>query len=443
MPARRSSLRNDSVANLKSSFLTSAKNVPCALDSDLRKLSDATATSSAGDVGPLASRSILVVDSDDESRRILQQTLETWGARAVGVSSATAALLVLRVALLENRPLAAAIIDADLPGMEGVELAKLIRENSKTAALPLVLLNRGETARDEPPARKLGSAAHLSRPVRQSELFRALVNLIEPDTSHIWDHSPTEKGGKADWLWTESPPTQLHVLLVEDHLVTQKVVAHMLRTLGHSVVVAEDESQVLHAMDSESFEAVFVNIEMSRMSGLAALTTVRDREPLTGRRLPVVALAAHGMRGDGDRCLASGFDFWLPKPFRLRDLRRVLDEATQRSSATESLPSLVTRLSIRLGGERTLARELVNSFLATVPGLLDAIDDARANGNMTGLATLAHGLKGSSLTVGANELAAACEHLEAVILGRPRTDSATTESLRTAWERLRSGVSIS
>jgi CheY-like chemotaxis protein len=257
---------------------------------------------------------MLAVDDHPTNLEILGQYLRGWGVRLVSVASGEEALARLRQAAAEGDAFELAILDMQMPGMDGVALARAIRANPAIAAVRLVLLSSG--------GQPSGADAQaldmiLTKPVRQSLLRDSLMQLIHGSIARR--ASAAEK--------PEGPLLAGRVLLAEDNLINQKVACGMLRRLGLAVEVAEDGAAALGRLDQETFDAVLMDVQMPVLDGFAATEALRLREQETGRpRVPVIAMTASAMTGDRDRCLAAGMDDYIPKPVTLAELRRTLGQ---------------------------------------------------------------------------------------------------------------------
>ncbi|HEY2156680.1 MAG TPA: response regulator [Isosphaeraceae bacterium] len=247
---------------------------------------------------------VLVVDDNATNRLILVETLAGWGACAVAVADGPEALRAIRAAAAAGAPFAVALIDGMMPGMDGFDLAGLIRAEPSHDGLALLMLTSAGWPDDPARLRGLRIAACLTKPVRRSELFDALAAAL--------DGGPEVTAGSAPL--PARPPGGLRVLLAEDHPVNRRVAVGVLEGLGHSVAVAADGSEALAALDAGDFDAVLMDVQMPVMDGFEATAALRAREAGTGRHTPVIALTAHAMKGDRERCLAAGFDAYLPKP---------------------------------------------------------------------------------------------------------------------------------
>jgi two-component system, sensor histidine kinase and response regulator len=260
----------------------------------------------------LDGRRMLAVDDHPTNREILGHYLRGWGVRFAAAGGGEEALALLRAAAAEGSPFEVAILDLQMPGMDGLDLARAIRAEPTLGPIRLVLLSSG----GQPAAadgRDLDMT--LSKPVRQALLRDALFQLV---------HGLAARPAGAE---SEQPPPPLagHVLLAEDNPINQKVACGMLRRLGLVVDVADDGAAALDRLDHGSYDAVLMDVQMPVMDGFAATRALRARERETGRgRVPVIAMTANAMTGDRELCLAAGMDDYIPKPVTLAELRRTL-----------------------------------------------------------------------------------------------------------------------
>ncbi len=351
---------------------------------------------------------ILIVDDNATNLFILNEVLSSWGTKPVAVTSGQAALDALQSAAARGNPFVIALIDGMMPAMDGLDLARHIRREPTISDVTLLMLTSSGPPEDEKICRELQISVCLTKPVRQSELLNALVRALAPIAQTAVGAGECElPEGQIDL----SPSTGgLHVLLAEDHPVNQKVAARMLERLGHSVVVAADGLEALEALEAGDFDVVLMDLQMPRMDGFEAVRAIRKRDAERGSHTQVVALTAHAMQGDRERCLAAGFDNYLAKPVRQSDLQAAL-EAMDRV-ADVNADRVVEGLSDVCGGDEEFARELATSFLESAPRCLAAISEAQQSGDARLLAREAHGLKGISRTIGADDLAEASAALE-------------------------------
>jgi len=384
---------------------------------------------------------VLIVDDNATNRLILNEIMTSWGARPVAVAGGPAALEALRAAAARSEPFTIALIDGIMPDMDGLELARRIRGEPGIAGVRLLLLTSAGRPEDNAGVQALDFSACLIKPVRQSELFDALMKVMPP--CNPFNEGPTVRQQDEE---RSDPPRlakgRLRVLLAEDHSVNQKVASRMLERMGHTVVIAPDGRQAIKALEAGDFDVVLMDVQMPEMDGFEAVRAIRQCEAVEGRHMPVIALTAHAMQGDRERCLKAGFDDYLAKPIRRAELERALQTLERRGlDGRDPKHPLVESLINICGGDEAFAHELAASFLETAPCCLAGIDTSLRSCDSRTLAAEAHGLKGISRTIGANDLAAVCDKLEeAGRKGDFTTAPATASRLLDEWEQVRDAL---
>jgi CheY-like chemotaxis protein len=230
---------------------------------------------------------------------------------------------------------------------------------------------------------------------------------------------------------------RLRVLLAEDHHINQKVAARMVEKLGHHATVVGDGAQALAALDVARFDVVLMDIQMPVMDGFQAVATLRERELSTAAHLPVIALTAHAMKGDRERCLEAGFDGYVSKPLQAKELSDVLENLMGEPARPCGSNVSLDALRRTCNGDPEFMRELIVSYLETSPGLRSRIEEAIETGDSDRLAAEAHGWKGISQSLGFEEFASFCWQLEDA--GRRQDLSrarAIFPSTNQAWKQL-------
>jgi CheY-like chemotaxis protein len=281
----------------------------------------------------LEGKLVLVVDDNATNCQILQQTLLAWKMRPTLATSGLAALALLKLAATVGAPFPLVLLDSQMPDIDGFTVVERIKSNRKLANTALVMCLSNYLPGDLSRCRALDVAAHLLKPVAPSELLEAIVRALHL----VKDRAATAEPTTGSTAHEQRRP--LRILLVEDNPVNQAVALHLLTRAGHTVVIAEDGLEALAAFDRETFDLVFMDLQMPKMGGFEATARIRDREKTTKTHLPIIALTAHAMIGDRDRCLASGMDGFVSKPVLLADLFRAIDETMAASEQAQvSLP---------------------------------------------------------------------------------------------------------
>ena len=279
------------------------------------------AAPAADDRGRLAGPRLLVVDDNATSREILREMLAEWGARPATAPDGPAALTALVRAAAEGEPFALMVLDAGMPGMDGLAVARRVRENADLPGPAVLLLtDAGRRLEDEGARKELGIRRCLTKPVKHSDLLEAVRDALGASAASGEAPSPAEG--------PVAPVRRLRILLAEDNAVNQKLAVRLLEKQGHAVAVVGNGREALAALEAGDFDAVLMDVSMPEMDGLEATGQVRRREAERGgRHMPIIAMTAHAMKGDRERCLAAGMDGYVSKPIRPDELARALADA--------------------------------------------------------------------------------------------------------------------
>jgi signal transduction histidine kinase/DNA-binding response OmpR family regulator len=273
----------------------------------------------------------LVVDDNRTNRRILEGMLKRWEMNAASVEGAEEALEQLCAALAMGDPFELILTDMHMPKMDGFALVERIRQRPELSAATIMMLtsagHRGDAARCE----ELGVSAYLLKPIRQSLLREAVARVLgtkeqEGAIPLITRHS---------LQGSQKPSASLRILLAEDNLVNQRLAMRLLEKRGHSVVVAGNGRETFAAFESGGFDLILMDLQMPEMNGFEATAAIRDREREGGNRISIVALTAHAMKGDREKCLAAGMDGYLTKPIRPQELDELLEFYVARQKSAE------------------------------------------------------------------------------------------------------------
>ena len=269
---------------------------------------------------------VLVVDDNRTNRRILEGMLKRWEMKSTSVEGGEEALGELSAARDAGEPYALILLDMHMPKMDGFELSERIRQRPELSTAIIMMLTSAGHRGDAERCKKVGISAYLLKPIRQSELREAIARLL----------GAKETKGAIPLITRYSlydardPETVLSVLLAEDNLVNQRLATRMLEKRGHRVVVAANGREALEALAKGSFDLVLMDVQMPEMDGFETTAAIRETEKGTGTHLPVIALTAHAMKGDREKCLAGGMDGYLAKPIRPRELDDLLESYVAR-----------------------------------------------------------------------------------------------------------------
>jgi two-component system sensor histidine kinase/response regulator len=262
---------------------------------------------------------VLVVDDNATNRQILERTLSYWHMRPTAVSNATAALNALRDAQAAGVPFSLLVADCHMPEVDGFMLVEQVQRSPDLANLVTIMLTSGGQRGDGVRCKELGIAAYLIKPVLQADLFDALLQVL---SSHDGFRPPTEVITRHTLREGRLP---LRILLAEDNLVNQKLASRLLENQGHVVVVAPDGAQALQTLEKQSFDLVLMDAQMPVMDGFECTGAIRRLEQNTGAHIPIIAMTAHAMVGDRQRCLESGMDGYIAKPIHAHELFETIE----------------------------------------------------------------------------------------------------------------------
>jgi signal transduction histidine kinase/DNA-binding response OmpR family regulator/ligand-binding sensor domain-containing protein len=265
----------------------------------------------------------LVVDDNLTNRRVLESMLTGWGMTPTLAASGKQALQILVQALETRRPFSLVLTDANMPGMDGFQLVEEIRKHPALSGSTILMLTSGGQPGDAARCRELGLAAHLTKPVGRAELRDAVLRVVgtnptKEKPSLVTPHSLREEG------------RPLRILLAEDNIVNQKLASRLLEKHGHNVVIAANGRQALQRLENEEFDLVLMDVQMPEMDGFETTAMIRKMEEATGAHLPIVAMTAHAMQGDKERCLAAGMDGYLSKPLNVNELLVVVQAVLEK-----------------------------------------------------------------------------------------------------------------
>jgi CheY-like chemotaxis protein len=263
-----------------------------------------------------------VVDDNQTNRRVLDGMLKRWEMRTTLVEGGEQALVELPVAKETGEPYRLILLDMHMPHMDGFQFVERLRRRPELSTATIMMLTSAGHRGDAERCKTLGISAYLLKPIRQSELREAIARVL----------GAKEQGGAIPLITRFSlydardPASVLRVLLVEDNPVNQRLATRMLEKRGHRVALAGNGLEALEVLSKGGFDLVLMDVQMPEMDGLQTTAAIRERERGTGTHLPVVALTAHAMKGDMDRCLTAGMDGYLTKPILPRELDDVLEK---------------------------------------------------------------------------------------------------------------------
>ena len=380
----------------------------------LGAVSEVTCEKRPADTVVLSDTRVLVVDDNDTNRWIIGELLSHWKILSTLVSGAVEALQELRKAAADNQPYSVVVTDVTMRGVDGFTLAKWIKDDNAIAETPIIMLTSGAMPGDKARPEGLQVVSQLMKPVKQSELFDAIVTALGISST---EQEPDDM--------REDPATQhigpLRVLLAEDNIVNQQLALGVLENHGHHVRVVSTGSQAVEAVQSEEFDLVLMDVQMPEMDGVSATRAIRKRECETGSHVPIIAMTAHAMVEDRDRCLDAGMDEYIAKPIRssqlLATVATVMGGLVQPATSREQASALDSNVDWDealkgLSGNRALLKDIIHVFLDDSPRFLSAIRDSITNSDARALERAAHGMKGAMLFLNARSPCDCAQSLE-------------------------------
>ena len=403
--------------------------------------------------GDLKGRRVLIVDDNATNRKILVHYTKIWEMVSESVEDGPSALHALHAAVERGEPFHLALLDMQMPKMDGVILARAIKEDPSIASVRLLMLTSLGDRGDAKKAREAGIAAYLTKPIRQSPLFDCLTLVLGPSREVAGETIVTRHTAKED-----GPRSSVRILVAEDNLVNQKVAVRMLERLTWQADVVSNGREAVEAWQRGSYDLILMDCQMPEMDGFEATAEIRKCEaetreelrvkseakekaisdtlhssPITLHRIPIIAMTANAMKGDRERCLEAGMDDYISKPVRSEVLEEVIlrwlvkPQATIQSeercpSASKESNSLigqddsveencldeqVLKELQSLGGDDQpeFVNAVIQQFLDDLGKHTTAVEDAVKREDSLALRKATHSLKGSSGNVGARSLA--------------------------------------
>lgn len=358
---------------------------------------------------------VLIVDDNATNRRILEATLTNWGMKPTCVDGGPPGLAEMKRAVNEGKPFGLMLLDGLMPEMDGFAVAEQIGRTPELGGTTIMMLTSSGQPGDAARCREVGVAAYLTKPVSQSDLLNAIGRVlstskpVEALSQLVTRHSLREG------------QLPLRILLAEDSAINQMLAVRLLEKRGHTVAVATNGKEALKALDEAEFDLVLMDVQMPEMSGFEATEAIREKERITGHHMPIIAMTAHAMKGDRERCLNSGMDGYVAKPIRPDELFEaiaLLVPAWAAPQGTHPGPGsrnpMLDRSALvsQFDGDVELLQRIVEMFLEDAETLLSGVRDSIERGDSHGLENAAHKLKGSVANFHASTVVDAAFRLE-------------------------------
>lgn len=378
---------------------------------------------------------VLIVDQSPVNRNVLMEQLRSWGMVADAVGSSAEALKFLKESADEGNPYQICLIDDQMPGIQGESLGRTIKQDEKISDTILVLLTPFGIRGDAHRLYELGFAGYLVRPIRQSELMDALATIWG---AYIRGEKPTlvtkytvlEEREQA--REKEKVAFRAEVLLAEDNFVNQQVAIEILKNYGCEVTIAVNGHEAVEWVKRRKFDLILMDCEMPLLDGFSAAREIRALEQ-PGSHTPIIALTAHAMKGDRERCLSAGMDDYLPKPIEAESVRKILEkwlgskkvETVSEEELGRVEPTLAEEVDIShipifdlkraleiAGGRISIVEKVAKVFIQHMPGRIEEIERASRERNYEELLRLVHSLSGAVSSIGARKLTYIVQRLE-------------------------------
>ncbi|HEV2491279.1 MAG TPA: PAS domain S-box protein [Candidatus Acidoferrales bacterium] len=360
----------------------------------------------------------LVVDDNRTNRLILLDLMRRWGMEPEEAQNWKEALEILERAQQEGNAFRLAILDAQMPEMDGFTLARRIRENHNLSSVAMIILSSAAQPGDAARSKEAGISSYLIKPAQPSELLDAIMNTVG---NHI--NARRDPAYAPQPSIPESCGPGLRILLAEDNAVNRQLAIRLLEKRGHFVEAVIDGRQALEALERERFDLVLMDVQMPELDGLEATRTIRSREKNTGAHQLIISVTAHVMKGDREKCIEAGADDYISKPIQSEDLYAAIERlrsasiifasSDQKSSSAFSTDVLDSRkLLERVQGDRELLADMIRLFRAEALSLLQTLREAVENGDCSAISRTSHALKGAIGNFGSGPAYQATQNME-------------------------------
>jgi PAS domain S-box-containing protein len=395
---------------------------------------------------------ILFVDDNAVNRQVYRELLKSWGCRYGEASNGTQAIVELRRALETGDPFEIVIIDMQMPGMDGEELGRSIKQDPDLSDTILIMVSSAGARGDAARLKKIGFAAYLTKPIKQSQLYDCLAA-----TAQIWKakKQPQDATIVTRHSLADNKKQGIRILLAEDDVTNQKVALHILKKFGYRADAAANGQEVLQALEKVPYDIVLMDIQMPVMDGYAATRRIREMElkvqqaklnkndpedlqdskvQLSERsgRIPIIAMTAHAMKGDREKCIAAGMDDYTPKPINPEELlekiekwtrveknatnveAKVRKERVQPGTSEETQPLDLEKALERAMGDKDFLKMLLGGFIQELPEQIESLKAAIVDTDTVALIKQAHKLKGAAANLSAYGVSSAAKSLEEI-----------------------------
>jgi CheY-like chemotaxis protein/HPt (histidine-containing phosphotransfer) domain-containing protein len=359
---------------------------------------------------------ILIVDDNATSRQMFREMLKAWGCHPEEAGNGHKALEMLHAAVDTGKPFQLALLDYQMPELDGGELARRIKADPKIAGIPLILLTSSPRRGDGTKMSQLGFDAYLTKPIKQWQLYEAITTVLSLRKS-----AETAKPRALITRHTlkEAARGKCKILVVEDNIVNQKLVVRLLEKARYRCDVAANGLEAVEALSRIPYDLVFMDCHMPEMDGYKATAEIRRREG-NSRHTPIVAMTARALKGDRERCLEAGMDDYISKPMRIEAIQAVLDkyipsEPSLLPPSHSETPAIdLKRLRDLSGGDVEFERDILMLLLSDTDERIAELESALRDQDALLVRRIAHTIKGASANAGAKKLGKIAYEIEKI-----------------------------
>ena len=361
---------------------------------------------------------VLVVDDNATNRRILEEMLTNWEMKPTAVGSGVTALEEMKRAAACGRSFPLVLLDAHMPEMDGFTLAERIRRNPDLEGATIMMLSSSDRTSTVVRCQALGISVYLVKPIKQSDLFNAIVDTLGQNsnsrTDERMDRSLEERTRREPMIEEDhKSETMFRILLAEDNAINRKLAEELLRKRGWDVVSVTNGKEALEALESEDFAMILMDVQMPEMDGFEATAAIREKEKKTGTHIPIIAMTAHALKGDKEKCLAAGMDDYVSKPMKAEELYRVVEERMKDINVSADEPSIDLSCALNaVGNDKKLLKDLLGDFLKEIPTQLNDLQYVITDGDSKSLERMAHTFKSNVGLFGYEKAYALASELE-------------------------------
>ncbi len=353
---------------------------------------------------------VLIVDDNSTNRRVLEEMLTNWHMSPVAVGGGEEALKEMEKARRSGSPFSLILLDANMPEMDGFTLAERIREDPFYKAITIMMLSSSRRRGDSERCMKLGMSNYLMKPIKQSDLYNAIIVAIGQMDKKGGRKTDKDKNKRKEMEEEKSTiKREVNILLAEDNGINRKLAESMIKKKGWNVVSVTNGKEAVELYKKQSFDLILMDVQMPEMDGFKATSIIRELEEKKGDHVPIVAMTAHAMKGDREMCLGAGMDGYVSKPMKAKELYDVIEDLLNgksrgRSDSGNSAKGMQIDLNRALeavDGDEDLLSELIEEFLNTYPEQLGRLRELLDDGNVEQFERAAHSFKGSVGNFGA------------------------------------------